>query len=277
MDVQVAAATRKPATKQPTPSDDPDDSTSVPKSVPDYTAALTHGLKGIRIGLPREYLAAEGLHPDVKSSMENAVRTFERMGAELFEIPLPHTRYVVAVYYVIAPCEASSNLARYDGVKYGFRDKNPRDMIEMYRSTRSQGFGAEVQRRIIIGTYCLSAGYYDAYYGKASQVRTLIMQDFKTAFESCVVILSPVAPTPAYLIGENSDDPLTMYLSDIFTLSANLAGIPGISVPCGFSKEGLPIGLQLMGNHFNEEMLLKVAYNFEQATDFHQQKPDLAV
>lgn len=256
---------------------DPADSTSVPKSVPDYTAALTHGLKGVRIGLPREYLAAEGLHPDVKHSMENAVKTFERMGAELLEIPLPHTRYVVAVYYVIAPCEASSNLARYDGVKYGFRDKNPQDLIEMYRATRSQGFGAEVQRRIIIGTYCLSAGYYDAYYGKASQVRTLIMQDFKNAFESCDLILSPVAPTPAYPIGENTDDPLTMYLSDIFTLSANLAGIPGISVPCGFSKEGLPIGLQLMGNHFNEEMLLKVAYNFEQATDFHQKKPDLAV
>jgi len=176
---------------------------------------------------------------------------------------------------VIAPSEASSNLARYDGVRYGFRDKDRSDLMEMYRNTRSEGFGPEVQRRIIIGTYCLSAGYYDAYYGKASQVRTLIMEDFKKAFESCDAILSPVTPSPAFPVGENIDDPLTMYLSDIFTLSANLAGIPGISVPCGFSSKGLPIGLQVMGRHFNEEMLLKIAYNFEQATDFHKKKPVL--
>jgi len=176
---------------------------------------------------------------------------------------------------VIAPCEASSNLARYDGVKYGYRDKEKSDLMEMYRSTRSKGFGAEVKRRIIIGTYCLSAGYYDAYYGKASQVRTLIMEDFKKAFEHCDAIVSPVTPAPAFRIGENTDDPLTMYLSDIFTLSANMAGIPGISVPCGFSRDGLPIGLQIMGNHFNEEILLTVAYNFEQATDFHKRKPIL--
>jgi len=181
----------------------------------------------------------------------------------------------VAVYYVIAPSEASSNLARYDGVKYGFRNKNEKNIINMYKTTRSKGFGQEVQRRIIIGTYSLSAGYYDAYYGKASQVRTLIMEDFKKAFETCDVLLSPVAPTPAFRIGENTDDPLTMYLSDIFTLSANLAGIPGMSVPCGFSAEGLPIGLQLMGKHFNEAMLFKVAYNFEQNTDFHHKKPKL--
>jgi aspartyl-tRNA(Asn)/glutamyl-tRNA(Gln) amidotransferase subunit A len=179
---------------------------------------------------------------------------------------------VVAVYYVIAPSEASSNLARYDGVKYGYRDKQKNSLMEMYRSTRSQGFGPEVQRRIIIGTYCLSAGYYDAYYGKASQVRTLIMQDFKKAFETCQVILAPVAPTPAFKIGEKTEDPLTMYLSDIFTLSANLAGIPGMSVPCGFSRNHLPIGLQLMAEHFDEETLLKVAFNFEQATEFHKQR-----
>lgn len=252
---------------------DPADSTSVPKEVPDYTASLKPGLKGMRIGLPREYHAAEGLHPDVKLAMEHSVKTLEDLGAELFEVSLPHTPYVVAVYYVIAPCEASSNLARYDGVKYGFRDKSQKDLLEMYRSTRSQGFGLEVQRRIVIGTYCLSAGYYDAYYGKASQVRTLIMEDFKQAFETCDLILSPVAPAPAFAIGENADDPLTMYLSDIFTLSANLAGIPAMSVPCGFSKDGLPIGLQLMASHFNEEILFKAAYNFEQATDFHKRKP----
>jgi aspartyl-tRNA(Asn)/glutamyl-tRNA(Gln) amidotransferase subunit A len=252
---------------------DPADSTSVPKDVPDYTASLKQGLKGVRIGLPREYHAAEGLHSDVKLAMEHSVKTLEDLGAELFEVSLPHTPYVVAVYYVIAPCEASSNLARYDGVKYGFRDKSQKDLLEMYRSTRSKGFGLEVQRRIVIGTYCLSAGYYDAYYGKASQVRTLIMEDFKQAFETCDLILSPVAPAPAFAIGENADDPLTMYLSDIFTLSANLAGIPAMSVPCGFSKDGLPIGLQLMASHFNEEMLFKAAYNFEQATEFHKQKP----
>jgi aspartyl-tRNA(Asn)/glutamyl-tRNA(Gln) amidotransferase subunit A len=182
---------------------------------------------------------------------------------------------VVAVYYGIAPSEASSNLARYDGVKYGFRDKGSDNLIEMYRNTRSKGFGTEVQRRIIIGTYCLSAGYYDAYYGKAMQVRTLIMEDFNTAFNSCDVILSPVAPTPAFKIGEIVDDPLTMYLSDVFTLSANLAGIPGMSIPCGFSSGGLPIGLQILGKHFDEEKLLQVAYQFEQATDFHKRRPDL--
>jgi aspartyl-tRNA(Asn)/glutamyl-tRNA(Gln) amidotransferase subunit A len=181
----------------------------------------------------------------------------------------------VAAYYVIAPSEASSNLARYDGVKYGFRDKMQGDLLQMYRSTRSQGFGPEVQRRIILGTYALSAGYYDAYYGKASQIRTLIKADFQTAFSACDAILSPVAPTPAYPIGETVDDPLTMYLSDIFTLSANLAGIPGISVPCGFSDDGLPIGLQIMGSHFNEAMLFRIARQFEQAVSMEAKKPSL--
>ena len=254
---------------------DPSDSTSVPKDVPDYPAALQKGLKGLRVGIPIEYGATEGMDPEVSDAVNNAIEVIAELGAEKVEVSLPHTEYAVAVYYVIAPSEASSNLARYDGVKYGIRDKDQNDLIQMYRSTRSKGFGPEVQRRIIIGTYCLSAGYYDAYYGKASQVRTLIMEDFKKAFESCDVLACPVAPTPAFKIGEKVDDPLTMYLMDIFTISANLAGIPGMSVPCGFSKQSLPIGLQLMGKHFGEEMLLKVAYNFEQATEFHKKKPSL--
>ena len=254
---------------------DKSDSTSVPRDVPDYTAALDGDLRGITIGIPEEYSATEGLDPDVMSAVNDAVGVLEKLGAKRVKISLPHTQYAVAVYYVIAPSEASSNLARYDGVKYGFRNQEHPDLMNMYRSTRSQGFGSEVQRRIIIGTYCLSAGYYDAYYGKASQVRTLITEDFKRAYETCDVIACPVAPTAAFKIGEKTDDPLTMYLSDIFTLSANLAGIPGISVPCGFSAEGLPIGLQLLGNHFNEEMLLKVAHGFENATEFHQRKPKL--
>jgi aspartyl-tRNA(Asn)/glutamyl-tRNA(Gln) amidotransferase subunit A len=251
------------------------DSTSVPLAVPDYSAALNNDVKGLKIGIPKEYSASAGLDPEVLAAVEGAVGTLEALGAERVGISLPHTQYAVAVYYVIAPCEASSNLARYDGVKYGFRAGASRDLMHMYRSTRSQGFGAEVQRRIIIGTYCLSAGYYDAYYGKASQVRTLIVEDFKKAFESCDVIACPTAPTPAFRIGEKVDDPLTMYLSDIFTISANLAGIPALSVPCGFSAAGLPIGLQLMGRHFNEEMLFRVAHRFEQATEFHKRRPAL--
>jgi aspartyl-tRNA(Asn)/glutamyl-tRNA(Gln) amidotransferase subunit A len=254
---------------------DPADSTSVPRDVPDYTAALNGDLRGVKIGIPDEFSSAAGLDPAVVSAVEQAIDVLKDQGAKRVSVSLPHTEYAVAVYYVIAPSEASSNLARYDGVKYGFRNTDTPDLMSMYRSTRSGGFGPEVQRRIIIGTYCLSAGYYDAYYGKASQVRTLIMQDFMQAFENCDVILSPVAPTPAFKIGEKVDDPLTMYLSDIFTLSANLAGIPGISVPCGFSAEGLPIGLQIMGSHFNEEMLLRVGYGFEQATEFHKKRPKI--
>ena len=254
---------------------DRSDSTSVPRAVPDYTAALDGDLHGIRIGIPAEFSATEGLDPSVLAAVNNAIEVYEKLGAERVNVTLPHTEYAVAVYYVIAPSEASSNLARYDGVKYGFRNNDDSDLMNMYRSTRSRGFGPEVQRRIIIGTYCLSAGYYDAYYGKASQVRTLIREDFKKAFETCDVILCPVAPTAAFKIGEIVDDPLTMYLSDIFTISANLAGIPGLSVPCGFSAEGLPVGLQIMGNHFNEEMILKAAYGFEQATEFHKKKPKI--
>ena len=254
---------------------DSNDSTSVPRDVPDYTKSLGRSLKGLKVGLPREYYGMEGLDTEVSATVEEAIRTIENLGAERVSVSLPNTPYVVAVYYVLAPSEASSNLARYDGVKYGFRDKESSNLIDMYRRTRSRGFGPEVQRRIIIGTYCLSAGYYDAYYGKASQVRTLIMDDFKKAFEQCDVILTPVAPTPAFKIGEKVNDPLTMYLSDIFTLSANLAGIPGISVPCGFSSDGLPIGLQILGKHFDEQRLLQVAYGLEQEIAIHTKRPDL--
>ena len=254
---------------------DPADSTSAIEDVPDFTKALSHDIQGLTIGIPKEYSGADGLDSDVEKAVKSAIETLRGLGAKIIDVSLPHTQYAVAAYYVIAPSEASSNLARYDGVKYGYRDKSADSMIPMYRKTRSAGFGPEVQRRIIIGTYCLSAGYYDAYYGKASQVRTLIREDFKSAFDQCDVIASPVAPTPAFRIGENIDDPLTMYLSDIFTLSANLAGIPGISVPCGFSGEGLPIGLQLMGRHFDEATLLRVAHSYEQATEYHKKRPPL--
>ncbi len=253
---------------------DPNDSTSVQKEVPDYTKALEKGLQEIVVGVPEEYFSG-GLDEDVARAVYAALEVIEDLGAKRKSVSLPHTEYAVAVYYLIAPAEASSNLARYDGVRYGFRDEGANELIQMYRDTRSKGFGPEVQRRIIIGTYALSAGYYDAYYGKASQVRTLIMQDFNQAFETCDVLLAPVAPTPAFKIGEKLDDPLAMYLSDIFTLPASLAGIAGISVPCGFSREGLPIGLQILGKHFDEEMLIKVAYNFEQTNDFRMKKPKL--
>jgi aspartyl-tRNA(Asn)/glutamyl-tRNA(Gln) amidotransferase subunit A len=253
---------------------DPNDSTSVPRDVPDYTEALQTGLEGLVVGIPDEYFA-EGLNDEVAQAVDNAVKVIEKLGATRKSVSLPHTEYAVAVYYLIAPAEASSNLARYDGVRYGFRDGGADELIQMYRDTRSKGFGPEVQRRIIIGTYALSAGYYDAYYRKASQVRTLIMQDFRQAFETCDVLLAPVAPTPAFELGEKLEDPLAMYLSDIFTLPPSLAGIAGMSVPCGFSSEGLPIGLQILGKHFDEEKLIHVAYNFEQATDVHMKKPKL--
>jgi aspartyl-tRNA(Asn)/glutamyl-tRNA(Gln) amidotransferase subunit A len=254
---------------------DPRDSTSVDLPVPDYADLLTGEIKGLKIGTVREYQQAEGLSGSVSAAISRAMAAFQDAGAEFVDISLPHTDYAVAAYYLIAPAEASSNLARYDGVKYGFRSPESRDLMEMYKETRSRGFGPEVKRRILLGTYALSAGYYDAYYKKASQVRTLIRQDFKKAFESCDLILAPAAPTPAFALGENTEDPLQMYLSDVFTLSANLAGIPGLSVPCGFSDEGLPIGLQLMGNYFCEPLLLNAAYRFEQQASAHLQKPPL--
>jgi aspartyl-tRNA(Asn)/glutamyl-tRNA(Gln) amidotransferase subunit A len=254
---------------------DPADSTSVPDAVPDYSACLQGDIKGLTVGIPRAYFDMPGLDPDVARAVEQAIQTLTELGARTVDIALPHTDYGVAAYYLIAPSEACSNLARYDGVKYGVRDDAQSQLLEMYRSTRSKGFGAEVQRRILIGTYALSAGYYDAYYRKASQIRTLIISDFKAAFEQCDVIASPVAPTPATPIGENLDDPLAMYLSDIYTLSVNLAGIPCISVPCGLSGSGLPIGLQLLAGHFQEELLLRTAHQFELATEFHRLRPEL--
>jgi aspartyl-tRNA(Asn)/glutamyl-tRNA(Gln) amidotransferase subunit A len=216
----------------------------------------------MRIGIPKEYFI-EGLDTEVGKTVLHGIELLREAGAETVEVSLPHTDYCVAVYYLIAPAEASSNLARYDGVKYGLRETTSKTLLEMYRNTRSQGFGDEVKRRIIIGTYALSSGYYDAYYKKASQVRTLIIEDYKKAFESCDILVSPVSPTPAWKLGAKIDDPLSLYLSDILTISANLAGIPGISVPCGFSQAGLPIGLQIQSAHFQEEKLLKAAYNLE--------------
>ena len=251
------------------------DSTSAPRAVPDYLKELDRGVRGLRVGLPREYFIKEGMDPEVEAAVRGAVKNLEDQGAKCREISLPHTAYAIAVYYIIAMAEASSNLARYDGVKYGFREAESRGLLEMYQKTRSQGFGPEVIRRIMLGTYVLSAGYYDAYYRKASQVRTLIIRDFQEAFEKVDLILTPVAPTPAFRQGEKTADPLQMYLTDIFTISANLAGIPGISLPCGFSAGGLPIGFQILGNYFEEARLLQAARAFEQATDYHLRRPTL--
>ena len=243
---------------------DPRDSTSAPRDVPDYTRSLTPGLEDYTVGIPKEYFVS-GLDPEVEQSVRHAISSLESQGAKIVEVSLPHTEYAVATYYIIAPVEASSNLSRYDGVKYGLRAPGFNNLMDMYKKTRSQGFGSEVKRRIMIGTYSLSAGYYDAYYKKASKVRTLIIRDFKKVFAQCDVIAAPIAPTTAFELGEKIDDPLQMYLSDIFTIPVNLAGIPGISVPCGMSGDGLPIGLQLMANHFEEPKLLTVAFNLELA------------
>ena len=238
------------------------DSTSVDVPVPDYLAATGRGVKGMRIGLPKEYFA-EGLDPAVRAAVEKALAALVSLGAVPVEISLPHTVFALATYYIIAPAEASSNLARYDGVRYGYRTDGAKGLIEMMSRTRAEGFGAEVKRRIMIGTYALSAGYYEAYYGKAQKARTLLRRDFSEAFARVDVILTPTSPTPAFRIGEKVDDPLTMYLSDIYTIPCNLAGIPGISVPCGLSPDGLPIGAQLLGRHFDEEALFAAAAAIE--------------
>jgi aspartyl-tRNA(Asn)/glutamyl-tRNA(Gln) amidotransferase subunit A len=253
---------------------DPQDSTSAPVPVPDYSLALQQDVRGMKIAVPKEYFLP-GMEPDVDKAIRAALATLADLGAELVEVSLPHTEYAVAVYYLIATAEASSNLARYDGVKYGYRNPEARELLEMYATTRAQGLGAEVRRRIMLGTYALSAGYYDAYYRKASQVRTLIRRDFDQVFQTCQVVATPVAPTTAFRLGEKTADPLTMYLSDIFTISANLAGIPGLSLPCGLNSQGLPIGLQLLARPFDEPTLLQAAHAFEQATDFHRLKPPL--
>ncbi|RII31224.1 MAG: Asp-tRNA(Asn)/Glu-tRNA(Gln) amidotransferase GatCAB subunit A [Geobacter sp.] len=253
---------------------DPKDSTSVDAPVPDYKAALTGNIKGLRIGLPKEYFI-EGLDPDVQKTMAQAIETYRKLGADFVDISLPHTDFAVATYYLIATAEASSNLARYDGVRFGHRSPQADGLIDMMTKSRSEGFGLEVKRRIMIGTYALSSGYYDAYYVKAQKVRTLIMHDFIRAFEEVDVILTPVAPTPAFKIGEKINDPLQMYLSDIFTIPVNLAGTCAIALPAGFSANGLPIGLQLIGKPFNEETILRAAHAFEQATDWHNRKAEL--
>jgi aspartyl-tRNA(Asn)/glutamyl-tRNA(Gln) amidotransferase subunit A len=250
------------------------DSTSIDLPVPDYRAALAQGVKGLKIGLPKEYFI-EGLDSDIRQAIDAAIDTLRGLGAEIVEVSLPHTEYAVACYYLIATAEASSNLARYDGVRYGRRVDEGRGLIDMYHQSRAAGFGAEVKRRIMLGTYALSSGYYDAYYLKAQKVRTLIRQDFLDAFNKADVILTPVAPTPAFRLGEKTADPLQMYLSDIFTIPVNLAGTCGLSVPCGFSRDGLPIGLQLIGQPFGEETLLRAGHAYQQASDWHRRQAPL--
>ncbi|MDQ3040835.1 MAG: Asp-tRNA(Asn)/Glu-tRNA(Gln) amidotransferase subunit GatA [Acidobacteriota bacterium] len=241
---------------------DKHDATTADVEVPNYAAELSKNIEGKRIGVPRE-LFGEGLSDEVRNAVETAINNYKNLGAEIVDVQLPNSKYSIAVYYIIATAEASSNLARFDGVRYGSRAENAHELREMYMKTREEGFGAEVKRRIMLGTYVLSSGYYDAYYAKAQKVRTLLKQDFLNAFERCDAIITPTAPTTAFKIGEKSDDPLAMYLSDIYTASANLAGIPGISVPCGLSKDGLPIGLQLVGRHWSEAILLNLANAYE--------------
>jgi aspartyl-tRNA(Asn)/glutamyl-tRNA(Gln) amidotransferase subunit A len=255
---------------------DPRDSTSVPQPVPDYAASLTGGIRGLKLGLPKEYMIG-GLDPEVKAAVDAAVKQLEKLGAEIVEISLPHTDYAAATYYIIAPAEASANLARFDGIRYGARVDGA-DPIELYCRTRGAGFGAEVKRRIILGTYVLSSGYYDAYYLRAQKVRTLIRNDFLKAFEKVDAIVTPTTPTAAFRIGEKFDDPLQMYLCDVFTLACNLAGICGISIPCGFTQNPkLPIGLQLLGRPFGEETLFRIAHAYESGTLWHGEKPAIIV
>lgn len=248
------------------------DSTSIDQPVPDYTATLNDSISGLRIGLPKEYFS-EGLNSDVAKAIEAAIKEYEKLGAQIQEITLPHTFLSAPAYYVIAPAECSSNLARYDGVRYGYRCKDPHDLLDLYKRSRSEGFGSEVKRRIMVGTYALSAGYYDAYYLKAQKVRRLIQDDFVQAFSKVDVILSPTTPTPAFKLGEKTSDPISMYLSDIYTIAVNLAGLPGISLPAGFVNN-LPIGMQLIGNLFGEAKLLNVAHQYQKATDWHTRLPE---
>jgi len=251
---------------------DEKDSTSVNEEVPDYRASLNNGIEGLKIGLPKEYFS-DGLSPEVEVVIQAAIEEYKKLGAEIVEISLPNTHLAVPAYYVVAPAECSSNLSRFDGVRYGYRCENPKDLQDLYERSRGEGFGEEVKRRIMIGAYALSAGYYDAYYLKAQKVRHLISDDFKKAFEQVDVIMGPTAPSTAFKLGEKADDPVTMYLSDIYTIAVNLAGLPGMSVPAGFS-EGMPVGLQIIGNYFEEARLLNVAHQYQQATDWHCQIPE---
>lgn len=254
---------------------DPQDSTSLKVEIPDYTQSLIPELKGRKVGVIQETFG-EGLDPIVANSVHQAIQQLKDLGAEVVDISCPRFRYGLPTYYIIAPSEASANLARYDGVKYGFRSQDAENLLEMYTHTRAEGFGAEVKRRIMIGTYALSAGYYDAYYLKAQKVRTLIKQDFEQAFEQVDVLVCPTSPTTAFKAGEKTDDPLSMYLSDLMTIPVNLAGLPGLSLPCGFDSLGLPIGLQIIGNVLREDQVFQVAHAYEQATAWHKQSPQLA-
>ncbi len=247
---------------------DPNDATSADVAVPDYEAELEKPVRGKRLGVPREYFG-EGLHPEVRSAVEAAIQKLATLGCEIVPVTLPHTSYAIPTYYVVATAEASSNLARYDGVRYGHRAAAARGLTDMYRRTRDEGFGAEVKRRIMLGTYALSAGYYDAYYLKAQKVRTLLASDFEQVFKQVDAIVTPTCPTPAFKLGEKADDPLAMYLADIYTVVADLVGIPGLSVPCGETREGLPVGLQVLGKHFEEATILRLAHAYEQVRDGH--------
>ncbi|MDK8463770.1 Asp-tRNA(Asn)/Glu-tRNA(Gln) amidotransferase subunit GatA [Marinobacter sp. SS13-12] len=250
---------------------DPKDSTSIDREVPDYTATLDEPLKGLRIGLPKEYFA-DNLSAAMEEQVRGAIRDYEKLGATVKDVSLPHANLAIAAYYVIAPAEASANLSRFDGARYGYRCEDPKDLMDMYTRTRAEGFGAEVKRRILVGTYALSAGYFDAYYLKAQKVRRLIQQDFIDAFREVDVLMSPTTPSPAFIQGEKSNDPVTMYLEDVFTVAINLAGIPAMSVPAGF-VDGLPVGLQIIGDYFSEARLLNAAHQFQQVTDWHQREP----
>lgn len=250
---------------------DPKDSTSIDREVPDYTATLNEPLKGLKIGLPKEYFSNQ-LSPAMEQQVRNAVKEYEKLGATVKEVSLPNAKLAIAAYYVIAPAEASANLSRFDGVRYGYRCEDPRDLMDLYTRTRAEGFGAEVKRRILVGTYALSAGYFDAYYLKAQKVRRLIQQDFINAFKEVDVLMSPTTPSPAFIQGEKTSDPVTMYLEDVFTIAINLAGVPAMSVPAGF-VDGLPVGLQIIGDYFSEARLLNAAHQFQQVTDWHQREP----
>jgi aspartyl-tRNA(Asn)/glutamyl-tRNA(Gln) amidotransferase subunit A len=254
---------------------DPCDSTSVPRRVPDYAAAIAGGVggaRGLRVALPREYFV-EGMQPEVEQAVRAAAATFRDGGAVVTDASLPHTEYAISCYYIVATAEASSNLARYDGIRYGLRTSADGSLLDLYRNTREAGFGPEVKRRILLGTYVLSSGYYDAYYLKAQKVRTLIRRDFERVFEHADVVVTPVAPTTAFRLGEKTADPLQMYLSDVFMISVNLAGLPSIVVPCGIDRAGLPIGLQIVGPPFGEEIVLRAARAFEAATEWHRLRP----
>jgi aspartyl-tRNA(Asn)/glutamyl-tRNA(Gln) amidotransferase subunit A len=251
---------------------DDKDSTSIDHQIDDYSASLNSPIKGLRIGVPREYFS-EGLDAGTEQAVRQALAELEAQGAELIDISLPNSGLSVPAYYVIAPAEASANLSRFDGVKYGYRCEDPKDLQDLYTRTRAEGFGEEVQRRILIGTYCLSAGYYDAYYGKAQQVRQLIRQDFAQAFKQVDVILGPTCPSPAFKFGSKGDDPVAMYLEDIYTIATNLAGLPGMSVPCGL-VDNKPVGLQIIGNYFDEALMLNLAHQYQQVTNWHSLAPE---